>query len=258
MNAARLTLLERHPLPKRDDKDISAVAPLGGGFALLAHDDRGVMLLSPDGKVRLLRGPHDARGLGDLESLCVSDDGATAYALSEDKGELYAFDVLREEGTVQLSPPRMLGILPRPGKDKNRGWEGLAYLSNEQAFGGVGGLLVAHQDKPRALVLFGLPDLRERAFTKLDGKAAKLLDNVSDIAVCPQTGHLFLLSAASLRVVEATWNLEPDGLQVVGESDLGAVLDKRSKPEGLGFESAERLVVVTDASGEILRFRVDR
>jgi uncharacterized protein YjiK len=242
------------PLRLLDDTSLglegaSAVAPLGGSLALVVDDDEGIYLIGA-GEPRLLRGRKDAKGLGDLESVCVSDDGGAAYAVSEKKGQVFSFEVIRGRAGVSLSEATLLGVVERPGDVKNKGWEGASFLRVD----GAPHLVLTHERDPMAVGLFALPDLRPVALVTLDGPFEALLEDVADVAVCPSTGHLFLLSDQSERVVEA--RLLPDGaLEPVAAFDLA--LDGE-KPEGIAFESPDRLVIVTDASGRLLRYALDR
>ena len=227
----------------------SAVAPLGGSLTLVVHDDEGIYLIG-EGEPRLLRGREDAKGLGDLEGVCVSDDGRTAYAVSEKKGQVFSFEVRRGRAGVSLSEPTLLGLVERPGEVKNKGWEGVSFLRRD----GAAHLVLTHEREPMAVGVFALPDLRPVALVALDGAFEALIEDVADVAVCPSTGHLFLLSDQSERVVEA--RLLPEGaLEPVAAFDLA--LDGE-KPEGIAFESPERLVIVTDASARLLRYALDR
>ena len=124
----------------------SAIAPLGGSLALVVHDDEGIYLVG-EGEPRLLRGREDAKGLGDLESVCISDDGRTAYAVSEKKGQVFSFEVRRGRGGVSLSEAALLGVVERPGDVKNKGWEGASFLRRD----GAPHLVLAHEREPMAV-----------------------------------------------------------------------------------------------------------
>jgi len=231
----------------------SAIAPIGRGRALVVDDDVGIFLFAPGTKPKLLRGAEDASGLGDLESLCTSDDGKTVYAVSEENGEVFALTVGR--GADPLSKPKRLGALARPGKVENKGWEGASYLGPLGDQGPC--LLVAHEREPMAVGVFTLPALREVAIISLDGtEIESLIDDVADVAVCPSTDHVFLLSDQAHRIVETRLDLEarrPEALAV-----FNPVLEKGNKPRGLAFETPDRLVVVTDHSSLLLRFALAR
>lgn len=235
-------------------KSASAIAPLGKGLALVVDDDEGIFLVGGRAKPALLRGREDAKQLGDLESLCASDDGETVYAVSEEKGLVFSFAVERKGASVALSTPTELGKLERPGDGKNKGWEGASYLASSRSSKRPACLVVVHEKKPKAVSVFSLPDLEQVALVELSGALDDLLADVADVAVCPATGNLFLLSDQSQRIVET--RLVDDDLDVVGSFDLD--LEEDEKPEGIAFEGPERLVVVTDASGRLLRYAVAR
>jgi len=251
---ARLRFLEEGRLSV---KSASAIAPLGEGLALVIDDDEGIFLADPEGGAWLLRGREDARGLGDLEGLCLSEDGSTAYAVSEKKGMVFALAVKRSGSTVSLGEPQLLGRVERPGDNKKRGWEGAAFLPAGALQGCGDCLVLVHEDEPMAVGIYALPALEEVAVTLLDGPFAERMSDVSDVAVCPVTGHLLLLSDESQRIVEA--RLDPDGaLALLGSFDLDLHPDE--KPEGIAFESDDRLVLVTDdvETSRLLRFSVSR
>lgn len=229
----------------------SAVAPLGAGLYLIVNDDEGLFLAGGSKPIRL-RDVEEHDALGDLESVCVSDDGAHAYAVSEESGEVFCFDVQRSSGSVRLSPGVRLGVLERPGDKKNKGWEGVAFLPPGFVEGWPSALVVAHEGKPMALGFYALPDLHELHLVDLDDALDGLLGDVADVALCPRTGHLFLISDQSHRIVEA--HIGPTSVELLATFDL--TLDDDEKPEGIAFETDDVLVVVTDHSSQMLRFRV--
>jgi uncharacterized protein YjiK len=229
----------------------SAVAPLGGGLYLIVNDDEGLFLAGGPRPIRL-RDVEEHEALGDLESVCVSDDGAHAYAVSEESGEVFSFEVQRTPGSARLAPGVRLGEIERPGDKKNKGWEGVAFLPAGFAEGWPSALVVAHEGKPMALGFYALPDLRELHFVDLDDTLDGLLGDVADVTLCPRTGHLFLLSDQSHRIVEA--RISPSEVELLASFDL--TLDDDEKPEGIAFETEDVLVVVTDHSSQMLRFRL--
>jgi uncharacterized protein YjiK len=231
----------------------SAVAALGDGLLLIVDDDRGIFLVGK-GEPRLLRGKEDAKALGDLESLCVSVDGQTVYAVSEEKGRVFSFAVERDGPRVSLSEPTLLGVLPRPGGGKNKGWEGASVLPTSRSPKRAASLVLVHERAPMAVGVFSLPDLEPVVLVELHGALEELIDDVADVAVCPTTKNLLLLSDESQRIVEV--RLDRDDLEVVGLFDLD--LEKGEKPEGISFEAPDRIVIVTDASARLLRFSIAR
>ena len=229
----------------------SAVAPLGQGLYLIVNDDEGLFLAGGPKPVRL-RDVEEHAALGDLESVCVSEDGRHAYAVSEESGEVFRFEIRRASGSAQLLPGERLGVLERPGDKKNKGWEGVAFLAAGFVEGWPNALVVAHEGKPMALGFYALPDLRELHLVDLDDTLDGLLGDVADVAVCPRTRHLFLLSDESHRVVEA--RITPSEVTLLASFDL--TLDDDEKPEGMAFETDDVLVIVTDHSSQMLRFRL--
>jgi uncharacterized protein YjiK len=243
-----LTLLEEVSLGLRS---ASAIAPIGGGRSLVVDDDEGLYLVEADGRAEHLAGRAHAEALGDLESLCTSDDGKTAYVVAEESGEVLALSVRKRGDAVTLSAPRTLGSLVRPGDTENRGWEGACFLAPTAARGAC--LVVAHEREPMALAVYALPSLALLASISLDdGPIGALIDDVADVALCPSTDHLFLLSDQSHRIVEARLDVERASLEVLATFDLS--LHEKDKPEGIAFEAPARLVVVTDDPSRLLRF----
>jgi len=173
--------------------------------------------------------------------------------VSEGNGEVFALTVGR--GADPLSKPKRLGALARPGNVENKGWEGASYLGPVSGHGPC--LLVAHEREPMAVGVFTLPALREVAVISLDGTdIGSLIDDVADVAVCPSTDHVFLLSDQAHRIVETRLDLEAHKLEALAVFDLE--LEKGDKPEGLAFETPDRLLVVTDHSSLLLRFALAR
>lgn len=229
----------------------SAVAPLGEGLYLIVNDDEGLFLAGGPKPLRL-RDVEEHAALGDLESVCVSDDGAHAFAVSEESGEVFRFEVQRVRGSVRLSPGERLGVIERPGDKKNKGWEGAAFLAPGFVEGWPSALVVAHEGKPMALGFYALPSLLPLHLVDLDDALDGLLGDVADVAVCPRTRHLFLLSDQSHRIVEA--RIKPTEVTLLASFDL--TLDDDEKPEGMAFETDDTLVIVTDHSSQMLRFRL--
>ncbi len=222
---------------------------MGGGHALVVDDDEGIYVASPSGQASLLLGREDVEALGDLESICTSDDGKTAYVVTEESGEVLAMKVVRRGASVTLSAPKSLGTIARPGDTENKGWEGASYLATNSG----ARLIVAHEREPKVIAVYALPTLELLASIDLeDHPLGALVDDVADVAVCPTTDHLFVLSDESHRIVETRLDAEKGRLEVLRTFELE--LDAKDKPEGIAFESPTILVVVTDNPSRRLRF----
>jgi uncharacterized protein YjiK len=234
---------ERH-LPIRG---ASAVAALKGAL-LVVEDDRGIY------RIRGRRAPlwagrdlHPA--LGDLEGLAVDEKQTMLWALAEEKGAVLAISL-----RTRSPRPTIIGHLPRLGTKKNKGFEGLAYLPARFSPSGRASLVAVHEEKPRRVGVFVLPDLELTHDLKLPDEAKDLLKDLSDVTVDPVTGQLLLLSDRSRRVVLA--RITGKTLTVSGSHDLP--LRRGEKPEGLDFSSTSQLLVVTDDAGKLLQMKVTR
>lgn len=225
----------------------SAVAAVPGGL-LVVDDDEGIYRVTR-GKATLWAGRQHHPGLGDLEGLAVDDARTTVWALAEDSGAVIS---LRLEGR---SPhPEVLGHLPRPGKRKNKGFEGLAFMPARWSPSHRDSLVAVNEGRPRRVLIFRLPELSLTHELKLPERGKDLLDDLADVTVDPKTGALLLLSDQSRRIVIAT--VAEQTLVVSGHYDLP--LRKAEKPEGIDFASASRLLVVTDDSAKLLEISVRR
>lgn len=248
---ATLSLVDATALPF---KEISAVVALPNGFFLLAHDEDGIYRWSPGTSPRLLRGRGDDSSLGDLEGLCMDEDG-TVYAVAEGDGTVIAMPLI-DSALPTLGVPVRVGEVARLGKKENKGWEGCAVLPGRFRGDGVARLIMAHEGKPRAIGVFALSDLDALTTIELDALLDGVLDDLSDIAVCPETGNIFLLSDESESIAELTLSEDDETLTLLGSAPLAVA--EGAKPEGVAFTPEGELVVVTDASAELLRFSVTR
>lgn len=234
---------ERH-LPMRGASAIAAVA----GALFVVEDDEGIYRVV--GKRAALWAGRDLHpALGDLEGVAVNDDQTVLWALSERKGAVVAIS-LRSR-----SPrPATIGHLPRPGTKKNKGFEGLAFMPARLSPSGRASLVAVHEGKPRRVVVFALPELKQTHELKLPDDAKPLLEDLADVTVDPVTGQLLLLSDESRRIVLA--RIQRGRLMMSGCYDLP--LGPKEKPEGLDFASSSRLLVVTDDAAKVLEISVKR
>jgi hypothetical protein len=225
----------------------SAVAAVPGGL-LVVDDDTGIFRVAR-GRATLWAGREVHPALGDLEGLAVDDTYRTAWALAEENGAVIALPL---GGTSPRAT--IIGHLPRPGKRKNKGFEGLAFMPKSLAPSRRASLVAAHEAKPRRVGVFALPDLELTHELKLPDEAKDLLDDLADVTVDPVTGALLLLSDQSQRI--AIVRIVDGGLVLSGSFDLP--LARKEKPEGMDFGSSSRLLVVTDDSAKLLEIPVRR
>lgn len=249
--AARLALESTDSLAV---EEASALAPLPGGRFLVADDEHGVLVATANGAAKVARSAKADIGLRDLEGLCVSPDGAIAYALSESGGRISQLSLTVKGGALMVGKAKRLGSLPGIDTVENKGWEGLSVLPRQFSRDGEECLVAVHEGKPKRVGLFRLPSLEVEAILKLPRKAKDLLSDLADVAVCPQTGHFFVLSDVSRCIVELV--REGEQLSLLGSFDLR--MHKSEKPEGLAFDGPGTLWVVTDGSARLLRLTVTR
>ncbi len=231
-------------------KEASGIAALppkspGQGF-LVVDDDAGLFQVFSDGTANLLLSGNQKSLFRGLEGITLSTDKRFVYCLEEGKGRVIRIPLDFEGSRVVLGHAEEVGRLPGISDKPNKGWEGITICFHQ----GREFLLAVHQESPRSLGLFGIPDLKPLFLRKLSHEAVMLLENLSDVAFDHRTGHLLLLSSKSRRLVEIGFPLEAD-------SDPGKVfavrdlpLGKDEKPEGVCFDSSEGVVIVTDGGGK--------
>ncbi|MDP2342824.1 MAG: SdiA-regulated domain-containing protein [Deltaproteobacteria bacterium] len=243
-----LHLLSTTQLPM---KSASAVAAIEGGW-LVVDDDRGVFRVI-DGEASLLRGPGDHSAFGDLEGLTV-DGAGNVFVVAEESGV-----ILR--GALASRDTVVVGSIASPAKKKakkkggsNKGFEGLAWLPAALSPDDADALLVAHEAKPKRVLMVTPADLEVRNELELDDALDAALGDLADVAVDPVSGCWLLLSDESARIGVAKAN----GSELVHVGSIDLPFDSDEKPEGLAFVDDDTLAIVTDATARLRLFRVER
>ncbi len=228
-------------------KGASAVAMSRAGL-LVVEDDLGIYRLGGT-TATLWAGPALHPSLADLEGIATNGAGDVVWALSEERGVLV-------ELHVGARGPRLrrTALLERPGKRRNKGYEGLAFLAPNLSPTGRAALVAVHEHKPRRVVVFDRRTLAVVCALKLPKDAKDLLDDLADVAIDPETGLLVLLSEESRRL--AVLRMADGTLRLLDSHDLPLEGDER--PEGLTFLTPSRLAVVTEGPARLLTFRVGR
>ncbi len=259
---AELRITEEHTL---DSKEASAVLRTPKGW-LIADDDKGLFYQTQKGDVDKIIGAKNKAVQG-IEGLCLSEDGKTLYTLSEDSRAVYAVPVSSDKkGHPTLGKPERLGRLPALGEVENKGWEGLAVLPERFSADGKERLVAVHEGDPRQIGIFDLPDLSTSHLLKLPNEVKEHLSDLSDLAICPKTGHLFLLSDESHSIAELAFQtrhrsapgalLEQIEIEYLGHTRLD--LPKGAKPEGLSFDGDDTLWMVSDGDQRMWKIDVHR
>jgi len=222
-------------------QEASAVARLPSGRFLVVDDEKGVFRYrlpqpgdSPDPELL-----ESARGLADLEGICLDDRGTTAWVLAERDGGLWKHAVDGDD----LGPGRRVGQLPRLNKRKNHGWEGIAH-AGAGTLRAEPTLVAVHQTKPRRIGLFDPDTLRQRGLFRLPKDARKTLDELNDITV---SGDGFLVVVSGKAGIVAELRLAGDELELTRAQRVDH--DDDDVPEGITFDADGHLWLVTDGGG---------
>lgn len=257
-----LTLLET---PSLKVPESSGIVALGDGRFLVADDAKGILYRKADGDVKMLAAAKDFKALKGLEGLCLSEDGSTLYAVSENTRKVVSIPMDDQGGTPSLGKPEVLGKLPVLGRAPNKGWEGIAVLPAAHSPIDEDCIVTVHEGFPRCIGIFTLPDLEEVDIIRPPESALGHLNDISDIAVHPETGHLFVLSDESQSIVELSLTtklsagpgglLETNGLEALRTFKLP--LNKKQKPEGITFLDSSTMFVACDGSDTMLKFQLN-
>jgi uncharacterized protein YjiK len=235
--ATTLRLRERRQAPR----GVSAL--LWQGPALwMVHDDKGVFVV--DGE--LVAGPTLHPLLGDLEGMTRDDDGGIVV-VAEESGQLLR--VLGARVTLVGQPLRSL----LPAAKENKGFEGVAFMPARFSSHGPRWLVV-HEKSPKVLMVLDAQGAWQ-ASVPLPPAIDAALGDLSDVAVDPQDGRIWLLSDKTETVVVA--RLIDSTLTEAEVLPLTDVADG-AKPEAITFGPDGTLWLGTDGSKEILAYDVSR
>ena len=223
--------------------EASGLAWIGDGTFAVVDDGRGVYLSNGEGRARRALSRDDHPALRELEGACIGPDGSL-WVLSERDGSVMSLAV-KETG---IGPPQTVGKLKRIGKKANKGWEGLDIRLTRD---GTPEIVACHEGKPRRIGLFDAHSFEVLAVLKLPAEAKADLSDLSDLAVDPDNGHLWVVSDESRTLVEL--RLEDRTLTWLGTMSLD--VGKAEKPEGLAFDPEGRLWLCTDGDPHLRRYR---
>ncbi|MGM0600417.1 MAG: SdiA-regulated domain-containing protein [Candidatus Rifleibacteriota bacterium] len=225
--------------------EASGIVGLSDGQDIIVDDDIGVFFLDRkmEAKLRLSAAKFDC--LRDLEGVSLSSDKKNVYFLSEDGGIISRSLIEVKNGKFKLNDPEVLGSLRKLNNKKNKGYEGIAIFKIDNK----DHLLAVHQEKPRALAIYSLPELKLTTMCKLPADLKQLLDNLSDVFVDADNGNILLLSGKSGRIVEVKAKIKKDieELEIIQVINIKGAFNGR--PEGICLNNRGQIVVVTDGSG---------
>jgi uncharacterized protein YjiK len=207
----------------------------------VADDELGVALLGPKGAT--FRGPGVIDG---VEGLAADAAGTSLYAVSENSRRLLRL-ALGRGGEIEDAED--LGTLPKLG-GKKKCWEGAAWLRRSMNPEKRDRLLLVNERAPKALALFDPEDLGDHEVLELPPELEDALDDVSDVAVEPETARVWLLSDESSAIgiaerVRANRALTLESRGVVRLPVEGA------QSEGIVFQGARRLLLASEKGGTL-------
>ncbi len=231
---------------KIDVLEASAIVSISDGRFLTVDDEKGIFLLNDKYESKLVKSSKDCEFLKDLEGISLSTDKKTLYCLSEQKGKIISFPISTTKDSLTLGEPELLGKLPVMTDDQNKGWEGIYVIGSRQ-----GDMLLAiHQKSPKLLGLFELPSLKMIASRELSNELKSKVKNLSDLTVDQRTGHLLLLSGKSRKILETKMDINNDLGKFTFIREIAIPESDGGRPEGICFDSKDRLIAVTDGAGE--------
>lgn len=221
------------------------MAQIGDGVFVVVDDEHGLFRCVADEEPVAL---DAGKGLADLEGVCVDAAGEHVFVLAERDGGVWRFQLA--DGV--LSGGKRLGKLPRLNKKKNQGWEGIAFAA-AGTFAPTSELVAVHQVRPRCVGFFDAQTLSERVSMRLPKAARKALGDLNDVAIHPQSHHLFVVSGKAGKLGEL--RVAGDELELVRVYPLATERD--DVPEGITFGSDGRLWIVTDGEGMLREVKLN-
>lgn len=233
---SRLELTSERSLPV---ESASGILSLGDGRFLVVDDDKGIYRLGKNGKTKRLLSSKKHKKLNDLEGITHDTTGRGALVISERTGEVMRVGFKPDDDKIDLSKPKKLGRLPKLSKRfSNNGWEGIDIMPGRFFEDGEPRLVAVHEAKPRRVGVFSYPDFQESSILKLPKAARSEAKDLSDVAVDPSTGRIFVLSDRSKSILELElkgptrrFPQERASLSLVGVTDVPT--RKGAKPEAL-------------------------
>ena len=188
-----------------------------------------------------------------VEGLTADGAGTSLFAVSENSRRLVRL-ALGRGGEIEGAED--LGKLPKLG-GKKKCWEGAAWLPRALNPEQRDRLLLVNESAPMALALFDPEDLDDHEVLELPAELEDALDDVSDVAVEPKTGLVWLLSDESSAIgiaelVRANRALTLESRGVVRLPVEGA------QSEGIVFASATRLLLASEKGGTLHTLSVVR
>jgi uncharacterized protein YjiK len=217
--------------------ELSGVAVTPDGRVFVVDDECGLAEVGRRGRVHF----HDDCSINGLEGVAVSSDGRFLFLVSENRRRVHRIPLARDGS---LGAPVVIGKLPK-GRSKNKGWEGIAWLPKARNAERRDRLVLVHEDRPRVVGLFNPEDLYDHALLELPPELKAALADLSDVAVEPSNGDLYLLSddSSAIGIARLVRYRRTLALESVAVLSL-PVQDMQS--EGIAFDGKGRLYLVSE------------
>lgn len=228
------------------------------GFVVIADESSAVYRLK-NGEVEELR--KDDGKLKGLEGCTLDQETNSLLVVSENTRRVFELRATFDGNDMKLAAPKELGRLESIGEQANKGWEGLCAWSSKHTADGKPRLLAVHEGHPRAIGVFDRKTLKLEAAIELPEEMTPHPLDLSDLAVDPKTGRIFLLSDESAAIYEIELRrsdkllgagppLPSYAIVLIGQTEL----PKKLKAEGLCFDQAGDLFVTGELGSKMLTF----
>ena len=248
--AAKFEIAEKTKYPVKEASDVVSLP--GGKFLIVGDTADKVGVVDKDGKVTKLKLPGLPNGNSQLEGVAYDPVRHHLLVSREEKGQILRYEWNPEKDAA----PKLEKTFDLKKSDgpKNKGVEGLAYLSGDFSPTGTPQLIAAREGSPRELMLLGDGGGGKPIKIKLEDQVKDVCADFSAVAVDPKTGNVFISSDESSTVAQI--ELKRDGDKITGRLVQSFPLrDKNDKPlernEGLTFNEKGDLFVLTENDGAL-------
>jgi uncharacterized protein YjiK len=199
------------------------------------------------------------KGESQYEGVAYDPERRRLLTVNEKTRRIRTFQILADErDRPRLRELDAGGRLPKLGKDPNKGIEGLAFLPAALAWDGRSHLVAVHQTDPKAVLLLDPETFELQSQLALPRQWDRDVYDLSDVAVDPLSGHLFVISAGSRQLLELELR-EKDGepdLRGVGRSDIEVKgTGEIPQAEGLAFDAHGNLFLSSEGSRQLYRYQ---
>jgi uncharacterized protein YjiK len=209
---------------------------------------------------RLDSRPDKKDKISDFEGITYDPERRRLITVSERSRRIRVFRLLAGRRRGKLSGLRQVGDarLPKLSDNLNKGIEGLAFLPGKFAPDGRSHIVAVNEADPKAVLLIAPEALEIEHQLALPRKWDKAIGDLSDVAVDPLSGHLFLVSDESRQVLELELRIKR------GKLDLAKVqrfdiedrnTGKIKKPEGIVFDNVGDLYLTSEGSCRVYRYK---